>query len=277
MANEDYTVRSQGGLTPYGQLNATVERNALSITIKNFQAVQGAGDLVAGMAVMIGDEIMRLDSATLPVLTVARGCADTIPARHLADAPVWFFSLTAASDNREYTATSEIAVKALPYSFSDGPVPMSKAPPHDVVFNWRFQRPYAPGLMLCQGMPWYSQTFGLEDIDTEYSFTWKHRDRLVQADQLVAHSEDTIGPEVGTTYTARVYNSTNALVRTVTGITTEGWTYDRALAESDVPSGVGRVEICAVRDDLESWQRYVILIQPGEGGGFGGAFGIFGA
>lgn len=247
------------------------------MTIMNFQEVQGPEvDLEVGMAVLVGDEIVRLDSNTLPILDISRGCADTIPASHIAGTPVWFFSETADGDDREYTATTEIAVKVLPVSLTDGPVPISQAPPHDLTFNWRFFRPYPPGLLLCNGMPWHSDTFAFEDEDTAYTFTWKHRDRLLQADQLVGHGEDTVGPEPGTTYTAKVYDKDNVLVRTVTGITGETWVYDRADAEEDVPNGTGRVEIFSMRDGHESWSKYTTFIRPSGGGGFGESFGYFG-
>lgn len=277
MANSDYVVRGQGPLTPHGILQVELTPGATTMTIANFQQIQGPEvDLQVGMAVLIDDEIVRLNSNTLPVLEISRGCADTIPALHLVNKGVWFFSETADGDDREYTATTEIAVKVLPVSVSDGPVPLSKAPPHNLTFNWRFSRPYPPGLMLCNGLPWYTDIFEFEDLDTEWVFTWKHRDRLLQADQLVGHDEDSIGPEPGSTYTVLVYNKDNTLVRTVAGITTETWVYDRALAEADVPTGIGRVEIFTVRDSLTSWQRYTTRIRPVEGGGFGGAFGVFG-
>lgn len=273
MANSDYTVRGQGFITPRGLLQAAINEGSNTMTITGFQEVQGAADdIEVGMGVMIGNEIIKLESSELPTLNITRGCADTIPAAHAAGSEVWFFTNTASGDDREYTATTEIAVKVLPVSAMSGPVPIAHAPPHDLTFNWRFSRPYAPGLMLCNGLPWYADTFELETADTQYLFTWKHRDRLLQGDQLVGHGEDTIGPEPGTTYTARVYNDLNALVRTVSGITAEEWAYSRTLAEADVPTGVGRVEICAVRDGLESWQRYSVSIKP-TSGGFGVSFG----
>lgn len=277
MANSDYTVRGQGGITPHGLLQAALLPGDGFMTITNFQEVQGpAADLQVGMGVMIGDEIIRLDTNTLPTFAISRGCADTIPAAHAANSQVWFFSLSADGDNREYAATTEIAVKVLPVSATDGPVPISAAPPHDLTFNWRFSRPYAPGLMRCNGLPWYAGPFEFEDEDTEFAFSWRHRDRVLQADQLVPHGDASIGPEPGTTYTVLVYDSSNTLVRTVTGLTGETWVYDRADAEADVPSGTGRVEIFAVREGLNSWQRYVTFIRPGGGVGFGAAFGSFG-
>lgn len=273
MANSDYILRGEGGFSPYGLLNVALTPDAGVIDITGYQGVSVSGDLEVGMGVMIGDEILRLKTTSLPYLQVARGCADTIPALHLVNTPVWFFSNNAVSDEREYTALDPVAVKVLPYSLSDGPVPVEGAPPLDLVFNWRFARPYAPGLMTCQGLPWYSQIFVLEDVDTEYLFEWKHRDRILQGDQLIGHEEDNIGPEPGVTYTARVYDRDDVLAETVAGITDNFWSYSKVDATAAVPFGTGRVEISAVRDTFESWQIYSILIQPGEAGGLGEALG----
>lgn len=266
MAASDYTLRGDGGLCPYAELADAITEGTLSITIENYQEVGGASDLEVGMGLMVGEEIMRLEFIDMPNLTVARGCADTIPAAHPVNTPIWFFTQAAASDEREYMATDEIAVKVLPYSLSDGPVPVENAPPHDLVFNWRFSRPYAPGLFLVQGQPWYSDVFEFDDDDTEFVLTWVHRDRLLQGDQLISHGEASIGPEAGTTYTVRIYDETNALVREELGITGETWSYDKTDAMADVPSGVGRLVLCSTRETLDSWQKYTVRFRPFPGG-----------
>ncbi len=273
MANSDYILRGEGGFSPYGVLNVALTPDAGVIDITGYQGVSVSGDLEVDMGVMIGDEILRLKSTSLPFLQVARGCADTIPALHLINTPVWFFSLNAVSDEREYTALDPIAVKVLPFSLSDGPVPIEAAPPQNLVFNWRFARPYAPGLMTCQGLPWYSETFALEDTDTEYLFEWTHRDRVLQGDQLIGHEEADIGPEPGVTYGVRIFDRYDTLVDTITGITDNFWSYSKVDALADIPTGVGRVEIFAVRDSFESWQFYTVRLQPGPLGGLGETLG----
>lgn len=272
MANSDYTVGAQGALCTYAVLAENIDPGTLTFNIDALQEISTGSDLEVGMPILIGDEIMRLDSFSLPSITVARGCADTIPAAHLANSGIWFFSAAPVSDEVTYLATETIAVKSLPFSVQDGAVPVANAPPMDLTFNWRFFRPYPPGNVELQGSPFWSQVFEFEDLDTEFVLTWAHRDRIGQADQLIDHTEPDIGPEAGTTYTVRVYDKDDNLVRTVMDIAGTTWNYPRVDAEADVPNGTGRITLHSVRDSIESLYGYTIRIKP-NAGGFGEAFG----
>lgn len=77
--------------------------------------------------------------------------------------------------------------------------------------------------------------------------TWSHRDRTLQADQLIDTTSTSIGPEPGTTYTVRFYRG-GILRSTITGIATNQATWAPGAA------GVVRVEVEAVRNGLVSWQ-----------------------
>lgn len=77
--------------------------------------------------------------------------------------------------------------------------------------------------------------------------TWSHRDRLLQADQLIDTTATSIGPEIGTTYTARFYLN-GVLTQTIAGVAINQATWAPGAA------GVVRVEVDAVRDGLVSWQ-----------------------
>lgn len=277
MAASDYVISGQGGFCPMGVLTAGITALPTDniITINNFRAVT-ENDLQVGMAVMIGNEVCRLQSNVLPGLSILRGCADTIPAPHAAGTRVWFFSESVVTDEREYLATDQIGVKLSPYTAGSGPVPLDNTPPIGVVFNWRFVRPYAPGNLRVDGLPWCLQTFEPVDGETEFVITWSHRDRVTQADQLIGHLDGSIGPEAGVTYTARVYNAANVLVRTVSGISGTSLSYTYTLAASDIPTGVGRLVLSSERDSFESWQAYTVFLRGSVGGGFGDDFGIFG-
>lgn len=259
MAASDYEVRTKGTACPIGYLASAIGPSDTVISISSFMDVEGiASDLVIGMGLLINGEIMRLDSNTLPDLTVARGCADTIPSttQHAAGSIVWFFSRDLASDNREYAATETVGVKLLPYTNSGGSVPISYAEPHTLNFNWRHARPYPPGNFMCNAQPWHAGVRYINPSDVALTFTWAHRDRITQADQLVGHSESSVGPEVGTTYVARVYDAFDNQVREVTGIVGTTWDYTRTMALMDIVDGAAYIDIYSVRDTLESWQGY---------------------
>lgn len=266
MAASDYVNVGLGSFCPMGLLGSNISPLAEVITISNFKPVTGS-DLEVGMALMIGNEVCRLQSTTLPNLTILRGCADTVPAPHAADTRVWFFSEAGASDEREYLATDQIGIKLSPYTMGSGPVPIESTPPLAVTFNWRFARPYAPGKVQVGGEPWFTRTFAPQALETEFVITWAHRDRVTQADQLIGHTADSIGPEAGVTYTARIYDADDVLVRTIDGITGTSLSYTYSLAEVDIPTGVGRLVLSSVRDDLESWQSYTVLLRGVAGGG----------
>lgn len=257
MSASDYTIRSQGVMCPMGYLGSPVGRGSVTLNVTGLKLVSTVDeDIVAGMGVLVNGEVMRVEAVALPNITVARGCADTIPQEHPINSKVWFFSRNASTDNREYTAASTIGVKLLPFTMSGGAVPVANAPPLALTFNWRFIRPYPPANFMCKGVPWYSSTMVMLPADTGLTFTWAHRDRIMQADQLLGHTESSVGPEAGTTYTARVRNLAGTVLREVTGITGTSWEYTRSMGLADLPDADGYIDIVSVRDTFESWQSY---------------------
>lgn len=260
MANSDYVARNIiRGFCPTAVLAASITQLQTSITMSGFTSPIPEG-VTINMAAMIDNEIVVVTSRTGDSLTIGRGCCDTVPATHAAGARIWFFDASIGNDGVEYGATEAIGVKVLPKT-STSVVSIPNSPPNGITFNWRFFRPYPPGLVQANGVAWFTpQTF--DAGSPNLAFTWKHRDRVGQFDQLVDHAQDNIGPEAGTTYTARVYKADNTLVRTTTGLSGTSWTYDRATAKTDfgVTTGLhaGYVTIFSVRDAMESYQGYRI-------------------
>ncbi|MBN1123591.1 MAG: hypothetical protein JXA82_01190 [Sedimentisphaerales bacterium] len=128
-------------------------------------------------------------------------------------------------------------------------------------FAARQVRPYPPG------------RFRINDQSYPASFTgqptisWAHRDRTQQTAYLVEHDESNIGPETGTTYTLRIYDEDDVLVRTETGLTSTSYTYTEANERADCGLGPTdplntqlRFELWAIRDGFESWQWYNLSI-----------------
>lgn len=271
MAASDYTITAEGSFTAMGLLSGPMSNNPANTTI-TLTAFRGdaVGDLPIGLGVMIDDEICRIASVAFPEVTLQRGCADTIPAPHLAGSQVWFFSDTAISNNREYLATDTVGVKMLPFTAASGPVPTEFAPPLAVTLNWRAFRPYPPGKVLVDGVTFNAGPFSIPDGETEMIFEWVHRDRIVQADQLIDHNADSIGPEPGTTYRVRVLDDSMTVVRTVDGITGTSWVYTDTMLAADLGTGNGFVELASVRDTFVCLQPYLIAVGTppvvGEGG-----------
>ncbi|MFL4167590.1 hypothetical protein LES17_32050, partial [Pseudomonas aeruginosa] len=62
-------------------------------------------DVTVGQAAAVDDEIVRVDAVNYAsgTVTLARGCADTVPAKHLAGARVWFYDAFEAVDETVYS------------------------------------------------------------------------------------------------------------------------------------------------------------------------------
>jgi hypothetical protein len=276
MAASDYTIRGSGLMAPYAQLTAAVAHGDTTLAIGPVRSNDPSA-IYVGMTVMVGAEIMRVVSVAVPNVTVERGCADTIPMSHESGTACWFFDSEVGTDDTPYGGGSTVGVKILPYTTSGGNVPIENAPPLPLNFNWRHVRPYPPGRMRCDGEPWFTRRFVmLEGVD-ELTFTWAHRDRLLQSDQLIDHLADSIGPEPGTTYAVRVYLANGTLLRSES-VTGTVWEYLRSMAEIDFSSASGAdryVEIESLRDGFASLAAYIIdirimgLVEPGLGDSLG--------
>src|SRR5690606_29261097 len=107
-------------------------------------------------------------------------------------------------------------------------LPLDSATALPLTFDARQARPYPPAGLLVNG----EENPVL--LPGEITLTWAHRDRLLQADQLIDQSAASVGPEAGTTYTVRWYLN-DTLVHTDSGIT--------GTASSYTPAGGGLLRI----------------------------------
>lgn len=270
MANSDYIKRNIAGpFCPVAKLSAAI--GALQTTLIYVDMISSIPDpVVLNRAIMIDDEILGIVGISGSTLTLLRGCCDTIPAEHAANALIWFFDDSIGSDEIEYGGTETIGVKVLPRTAMSGNIPIIGSPPNEITFNFRFLRPYPPGNVRLNGVV-FAGNYHEVSAASGLALTWTHRDRVLQADQLIDHGAASVGPEPGTTYTVQVYRAdNNALLRTVTGIAGTSWTYTHAMALADITTVAGGVSIYillkSVRNSLDSYQLYridAVAVIPG--------------
>lgn len=197
-----------------------------------------------GSAALWDDEIVRVDTlnAGSGTITLARGCADTVPQVHEAGRRLWFYDVTAAVDPTEYTDGETVQAKLLDNTGS-AQYPADTAAALTLTFNQRQYRPYPPGQFLINGETYPESAVG----PTPLAITWAHRDRVQQADMLIDTGAATIGPESGVTYTVRGYEN-DVLAHTESGIS--------GSVTSWLPSqsATVRIELESVRGGVASWQ-----------------------
>ncbi len=147
-----------------------------------------AADFLQGVNLcMIDGEIMAWQTPTLnadgtyTISPVLRGLMDTVPALHTAGAKVWFFSIGSGLLNSgSFPSDRTINAKLLPTN-SSGTLPIGSATAESVTTNSRVGRPYPPGNLRMQGLPYGSRyktitgnlvlTFSARNRDTEAGLT----------------------------------------------------------------------------------------------------------
>ncbi|HEL3758914.1 TPA: hypothetical protein ACKQCJ_002014 [Stenotrophomonas maltophilia] len=251
-----YTLQTRLGSAPFAEAGAA-DFAPTGLLITAMTATTTAIALSAGVSLdmievgteaLIDDELVRVVSIdpVAATLAVARGCVDTVPMPHAVGTRVWFTDEYVGFDGREYLANESPQAKLITRT-SQGELNPDLATTIGLTLQRRQIRPYPPGRLRVQGEAYPPElwTFG-----TELTVQWAHRDRILQADQLVDTTQGNIGPEPGTTYTVRWYLA-GALVRTQAAISGTTDTYTP-------PAGSGgkqiRVEVEAIRDGYRSWQ-----------------------
>lgn len=218
------------------------------------------GDLITiGMTAMVGNEIMRVDSfnSATNEVWISRGCVDTLPAAHIAGAVVLFYDRIGAVDSTPYAEGDTVYGKVVTRSNS-GELNPALATLYEVDLIGRVGRPYPPGNVrvndIQYGLPMLLQPPILV-------VEWAHRNKVTQAENLVTFLDDSLTPAAGLTYTLGVYRSSDdSLLREVTGITGDTWTYEAAMWTAD--GGVEEIylKLISVEDGEESWQPVIMPV-----------------
>lgn len=259
MANSDYFKRGGGSFATILYINGGMDHET---AVVNFTRSRSNGTpITVGDALLVDDEIMGITSVADGALGVKRGCADTTPVPHLTNAPAWLLRGVVGTDRKEYSAGETVTAKISPLTIGGGELPVEKAPPKPVTFNWRFFRPYPPAQMKANGARWHVQA-EINDTWPSLALSWAHRDRILQADQLLGQDDPSVGPEPNTLYTMRVRDKDGHVVRTEVGLTGTSYNYSRAQALHDVgyPSipYAASLQFCSTRDGFDSWQGYAV-------------------
>ncbi len=244
-AGEALADRGTGDWCPTAVVVEAGLRNASQVTCALDQASDL--DLVdVGSAALWGNEIVRVEAIDPLAITAtfSRGCADTVPDAHPAGERIWFYDAWAASDRREYAGGESVSAK-LRTRTSSQVLSAALAPMISVDLDERAGRPYPPGRLritddLAADQAYPSECTGLLTV------SWAHRDRVLQADQLLDAEATSVGPEPGTTYTVRYY------LDGVLEHTEEGISSTSATPYAMPGSGLARVEVEAVRGRIGS-------------------------
>jgi hypothetical protein len=255
--------RGSHPFTPCGRLNSAITAGANTMTVlgmDNWSAVQ------VNTGCTIDNEICRVNSVdpSTGIVLISRGCADTIPAPHSANAPVWFHDAGYATDPTTYLLADDITCRPATNTIS-GVEDVSSAPSVPVDVDGRASKPYPPGNVQFAGDWFYNPRPNWNwSTDGAMNLTWSHRNRKTQVDVLTPHEMATITPEEGTSYTVRIVKAGNVVARTVPDLVGEAWEYTKAMWIEDGKPGTFTMELYSVRGGLNSHFRYQMIVGSGE-------------
>lgn len=244
---------------PKASVPAFIGKTDVSITIAGYSNPTG-GSIQVDRAAMINGEIVSIKAVAGNVLSIGRGCCDTVPQEHSAGSRIWFIDEAIGSTLTPYGLAQTVSVKGLPKAYT-GELPIAYSVPKEVTFNSRFQRPYPPGNVIANGQPFATDVV-LDGTALSLALSWAHRNRVSQGDSLVDHLAASVIPEAGTTYRIRLYKADNTPVLTVIGIETASHSFSIFEIAAAFNNYVGVVSgyllLDSLRDGLASWQAYRI-------------------
>lgn len=242
----EYTDAGNGPFCPSATVNEAADPPDTEFTLSNAKLLDQVRE---GDPVIWDNEWCRVDAIDPDNLTITlgRGCADTVPAlEHAAGSRLFFYADHAAFDTVEYTDGELIHVKLLANTGSQQ-FAEADATVIDVEFVARQSRPYPPGKLQITDLNHVNVSYPSSCIGA-LTAAWAHRDRVMQADQLVDALQGNIGPEAGTTYTVRYYLN-GVLDHTESDIAGTA-----ATPYTLTNDGTARIEVESMRDGVASMQ-----------------------
>ncbi|HDR1345752.1 TPA: hypothetical protein QB387_002032 [Pasteurella multocida] len=224
-----------------------------------FEIDGDASGLDIAESLLIDDEIVkiiRVDYKT-NTLTVGRGCADTLPQVHAKGARAWCYLLGAGVNQTAYLPNEAVKARLLtvtPQQTQDA----ASAAVIQLTTRQRQARPYPPGNVKFDGILSNTITDG-----TGFKLTWAHRDRDIQADQLIAHTEDSTVLGAGVSYKVDLLDG-DRLVRSITTTDTTFTYPDTGKVEGEQ---FNKITLYSVKDKLTSLYPYEFAVAAPKTGG----------
>ncbi len=253
----DYARTGGGPFCPSCLISAAIAQEVASTW--TYASDVDIDEVVVGRYAYINDEIIEITAINTETqsITANRGALDTVPVAHAAGSRIYFAEGYYAFDRTERIALESVDAKLLSMA-PEGILALADASALNVTLDNRPQRPYPPGNIKLNGNRYPASTSG------DIVISGSHRDRLAQTAYIVDQTEGNIGPEAGTTYTIRVYNTVgNVLKHTESGLSSIGFTYTQAARITDF-GGAGphsiRIEIESEISGLASYQHHPIVV-----------------
>lgn len=209
--------------------------------------------LANAQALMIDDEIVCIDRVDFDTNTlhIGRGCADTIPQPHQAGARAWCYLFGFGKDETKYLTGETIRARLITHT-AQQTLADEAAPLLSLTTQQRWARPYPPANVRVDGVLTEVITNG-----TAFTLTWAYRDRVIQADTLISHEQDSTARGENVHYEITLLNDG----KTVRTITTQASSFRYPDEAAGKDEAFNQLVLKAVEGNLTSWQQYQFTVK----------------
>lgn len=209
--------------------------------------------------IQVNDEIMAFVGfdATTNILTVKRGCFDTMPQKHGAVSVVFGWDNYSGIDDAEYLSGEVVDLKLLTLTGSDL-LTLAEATQHQVTTVGRAIRPYPPANVQIN-----SEYFP-QEIETDLTLTWVDRNRLQQAGGAALGFFDggiAIEPNTQTYLILSQLDANNIELATSNANVTGMTSYTMPIANMQADTRFVKIELKTVRDGYECLQPFEYAVE----------------
>ena len=247
-AEVSYVFKEDSPYTPTAELVGNITPIVNSITYINADTLIRL--VQVGQALVIDDEILRIDSVNLVAksIGVGRGCLDTVPSAHTTGARIWFTGVDLGNDSFEYLDGDTLHLKPLVQT-DIAVLPIGSASSSELLLVGRQNKPYPPANLLINTTQYPSVITG------SLALTWAHRDRTQQVTGLIDTLTASIGPETGVGYKLLMFNENNTLINQISSQTGASYTYSDEAIDTGItvlqPTGISTIATPVVTTDYD--------------------------
>lgn len=241
---------------PAATLVSDLNRTDASFEIENLIDI----DLIdVGTRIQLNGELMgfvNFDSET-NMLTVKRGCFDTVPQVHAVGSVLYGWDNYSGLDSTEYLSGETINLKALTLTGSDA-LSLSEATVHSVTLGSRAIRPYPPADVQING------EYFPDEIDTDLIISWVDRNRQQQTGGSPLSWFDAgvvIEPDTSTYLNITEYNSTLVELATNNVNVTAAGMYTMVMSSMQADTKFIEVTLKTVKNGYECLQPYIHSVE----------------
>lgn len=255
-AGAGYDERTTLDFCPSAELKAEIGYMDSSFEIQNvaeFELLQ------TNNRIQINDEIMAFVSfdTTTNVITVKRGCFDTVPQKHVSGSKVFGWDNYSGIDDIEYLSGEVLSLKALTLTGSDV-LELNVATAHNLSLSSRAIRPYPPANVKINDVYWPTK------IETDPVLTWVDRNRIQQTGgSILGWYEGGVTIELGTqTHLILTQLDENDVELSTTSANVTGTTsYTMPISSMQADARFVRVILKTVRDGYECLNPFTHTVE----------------